>query len=352
MKFKRLTFSIALIGFLFLFSNALFAQKKPETLDIKRVWDKAPHNAFTDIGVFKGKLFIVFREGDAHIPNADNTGNGKIRIITSVDGEFWESAGLIEMNGVDLRDPKISVTPKSRMLITMGGSVYENGELKGVKTYYSYADPTGKKFSTPEEVNIDPQIASDYNWLWRVTWYEKTGYGVVYQSHVDGDPQKTKAFLVKTEKGNDFQLITELKIDGNPNEATVRFLSGAEMMIVVRRGSDDKKGMVGTSKAPYTDWTWDKLDIELGGPNFDIIPINKVLIGTRVQGPDGPYTALLMGKKNEPFVEVMKMPSGGDTGYPGIYNIAGYVWMSYYSSHEGKTAIYYARIPYSFLEKH
>jgi hypothetical protein len=351
MNFKRLSFSIVLYGFLMLFTHALVAQAKMETLDIKRVWDKAPHNAFTDLGVFKGKLFIVFREGDGHIPNADNTGNGKIRIISSTDGDFWESAGLIELNGVDLRDPKISITPKNRILIVMGGSVYDKGELKSISTYYSLADPDGKKFSTPEPVVLDPQIGADFNWLWRVTWYDKTGYGVVYQSHVDGDPGKTKAFLMKTDKGNEFELITELKIDGNPNEATVRFLSGAEMMIIARRGSDDKLGMIGTSKAPYTDWTWNKLDIELGGPNFDLIPINKVILGTRVTGPDGPYTALLMGKKNEPFVEVMKMASGGDTGYPGIYSIAGFVWMSYYSSHEGKSSIYYARIPYSFLEK-
>ena len=51
-------------------------------------------------------------------------------------------------------------------------------------------------------------------------------------------------------------------------------------------------------------------------------------------------------KKGEKFKEVMRLPSGGDTGYPGIFSIGGYVWMSYYSSHEGKTSVYYARIPY------
>ena len=36
--------------------------------------------------------------------------------------------------------------------------------------------------------------------------------------------------------------------------------------------------------------------------------------------------------------------SGGDTSYPGLVWHDGLLWMSYYSSHEGKTSIYLARI--------
>ena len=122
------------------------------------------------------------------------------------------------------------------------------------------------------------------------------------------------------------------------------------MMMIVRRGGDDKMGMMGTSKAPYTDWNWKKLDFQLGGPNFEVIPIDKILLATRMYSDEGNYTALLMGKKDEPFHEVMKLPSGGDNSYAGMFTIAGYVWLSYYSSHEGKASIYYARIPYKDLE--
>lgn len=328
----------------------LQAQTKEEPLEIKKIWDRAGHNAFTDITYFKNNLYIVFREGDGHIPNLDNTGNGKIRLLTSRDGEIWESAGIIKLDGVDLRDPKVSVTSKNKLLITMGGSVYDKRELKSISSYVSFSDATGKKFSDPELIELDESIKSDFDWLWRVTWYEKTGYGVMYQANVDGEKGKTKAYLVKTDKGQEYELITELDIEGNPNEATIGFLGGAEMMIVARRGGDDQMGMLGTSKAPYTDWTWEKLDFKLGGPDFDIMPIDKILIGTRIYSEEGPYTALMMGKKGESFREVMKLPSGGDTSYPGMFSIAGYVWLSYYSSHEGKASIYYARIPHSELK--
>jgi hypothetical protein len=38
------------------------------------------------------------------------------------------------------------------------------------------------------------------------------------------------------------------------------------------------------------------------------------------------------------------LPSGGDTSYPGMFWEQGEWWLSYYSSHEGKSAIYLARI--------
>lgn len=349
---NKLKFLTGLSCYLFFMVLALssIAQQKDEPSQVKRIWDRGGHNAFTDITYFKNKLYVVFREGDGHIPNKDNTGNGKIRILSSVDGEFWEPAALIELDGIDLRDPKISVTPKKKLMIVMGGSVYDKQELKSISSYVSMSNTNGEKFSVPEQIELDERIKSDFDWLWRVTWYAKTGYGVVYQSNVDGEKGKSKAWLVKTTKGTEYELVKELEIEGNPNEATIGFLSGAEMVIIARRGGDDQLGMMGTSKAPYTDWSWEKLDFKLGGPDFEVIPINKILIGTRVYSEDGPYTALLLGKKGEPFKEVMRLPSGGDTSYPGMFSIAGYVWFTYYSSHEGKASIYYTRIPYSELK--
>jgi hypothetical protein len=40
----------------------------------------------------------------------------------------------------------------------------------------------------------------------------------------------------------------------------------------------------------------------------------------------------------------LTLPSGGDTSYPGLVWHGGQLWISYYSSHEGKTSIYLARV--------
>ena len=335
----------ALLLLLLLFNLQIaHAQQKSETIEIKKIWDRAPHNAYTDITFFKGKFYVVFREGE----DGDSS-IGKIRILASQDGEFWESAGLLEMNGVDLRDPKITQTPKKRLLILFGGLQREGDQIASTTTYYSLSDPSGAKFAEPEPVELDERITGDHNWLWRITWYGKTGFGVVFQSHVDGDPQSSRALLVRTGKGDEVELVSELDIPGNPREATVRFLTGSEMAILVKR-EGDQPAMMGTSKEPYSDWTWEETDLQLTGPNFEVIPINKILIGLRMQDDNGAYTALIMRKKGEPYKEVMRLPSGGDTGYPGFFSIAGYIWMTYYASHEGKASIYYVQIPYEKLQ--
>jgi hypothetical protein len=39
-----------------------------------------------------------------------------------------------------------------------------------------------------------------------------------------------------------------------------------------------------------------------------------------------------------------KLPSGGDTSYAGLVWHDGVLWVSYYSSHEGKSAVYLAKV--------
>ncbi len=36
---------------------------KAEIVDLKKVWDGANHNAFTDLVWFQGRWFLTFREG-------------------------------------------------------------------------------------------------------------------------------------------------------------------------------------------------------------------------------------------------------------------------------------------------
>ena len=54
--------------------------------------------------------------------------------------------------------------------------------------------------------------------------------------------------------------------------------------------------------------------------------------------------ALLARLTRTSFEPVLKLPSGGDSSYAGMVWHQGLLWLSYYSSHEGKTSIYLARI--------
>jgi hypothetical protein len=48
------------------------------------------------------------------------------------------------------------------------------------------------------------------------------------------------------------------------------------------------------------------------------------------------------------YEPVLTLPSGGDCSYPGMVWHDDRLWISYYSSHEGKTSIYLAKVDPSF----
>ena len=53
-------------------------------------------------------------------------------MLESADGKAWTSVALIAEEGIDLRDPKLSITPDDRLMIVAGGSVYQGTKtLKG-----------------------------------------------------------------------------------------------------------------------------------------------------------------------------------------------------------------------------
>ena len=41
---------------------------------------------------------------------------------------------------------------------------------------------------------------------------------------------------------------------------------------------------------------------------------------------------------------LLQLPSGGDCSYPGMVWHDGLLWLSYYSSHEGRTGVYLAKV--------
>src|SRR5690242_1967499 len=98
--------------------------ESPRLVSVRKIWDQGQHNAFTDLIRFRGEWFATFRESGDHV-----AGDGKIRVLRSKDGDRWESAALLEEEGIDLRDPKLSMTPGGGLMIVAGGSVYQGTKV-------------------------------------------------------------------------------------------------------------------------------------------------------------------------------------------------------------------------------
>jgi hypothetical protein len=305
--------------------------QSPTLVSVQKIWDQGPHNAFTDLIRYRDEWFCAFRESDAHVG-----GNGGLRVLVSADGDHWKSAALVTEAGVDLRDPKLSISPDGRLMILAGGSIYvgQAGGLsyKGRQSRVAFSRD-GRRWTAPRKI-----LASG-DWLWRVTWHRHRAYGVSYLGTGTGP---RSGVLYTSRDGLLYTRVVDLDVPGVA-EVTVRFLPDHTMVALARREIDPRHGWIGTSRPPYTQWTWTEIPHRLGGPNFLVLPDGSLVAAGRAHTPSGPTTvvARMTTKSYEP---VLSLPSGGDTSYPGMVFRDGLLWMSYYSSHEGKSSIYLAKI--------
>ena len=210
--------------------TAVATASAPEIISVGKIWDRAPHSAFTDLVRYQGKWFCTFREGERHAGGR----NGRLRVLVSEDGDGWKSAALVTEEGVDLRDPKLSVMADGRLLLISGGSLYDGDRYLTRAPRVAFSG-NGFDWTPPRRV-----LAEDH-WIWRVTWHKGRGYGV---SKLGETPTPRRAFLYWTTDGIEWNWITEFKLPGltpearktAPSETTVRFLPDDRMVALIRPG--------------------------------------------------------------------------------------------------------------------
>lgn len=311
-------------------------------IDVRRLTDLKSYCAFTDLTRHDGSWYCVFREGDSHVPGRDGT----IRILTSSDGNDWSTAAEIAEPGIDLRDPKIVPTPDGRLMVLMGGSVYDgaNGDAKrnfvSARGRVSYSKD-GRTWSAPQPITIENE------WLWRVTWQDTTGYGVSYRNRGESGSALT---LWKSPDGLSYEHIAQLLPGGDdwPNETTLRFDTDGSLLALARRERGSRTAWLGRSRPPFTAWEWKDTGRMIQGPNF-IRAAQAWWYAGRDQPPGDSTVRTVVGRLDNGHARpLLTLPSGGDTSYPGLVEAApGELWISYYSSHEGTAGIYLARVAVS-----
>ena len=130
---------------LFLLLIPLLLSASDPQKQVTKIWDDAPHNAFTDLIRYENKFYCTFREGTGHVPGETGE-DGKIRILISEDGEEWESLALLAKRDYDLRDSKLSVTPDGRLMVLMGGSNYDGRKLINRLNHVSFLSKKKNSF--------------------------------------------------------------------------------------------------------------------------------------------------------------------------------------------------------------
>jgi hypothetical protein len=309
--------------------NGHVPQPNPRLAEVRRIWDQAPHNAFTDLARIGSEWVCVFREGTGHV-----SPDGGIRVLVSMDGVAWNPAAYLQMSGADLRDPKLVELPDGELLLT-AVAAYPASEAVRHQTHAWYS-PDGRTWSDAVAIG-EPNI-----WLWRVSWHEGVAYGVGYSTVGDRFTR-----LYRSEDGRRFEvLVPRLFDDGYANEASLGFETGGTMLALLRRDGEPNTAQVGWARPPYTDWVWRDLGVRMGGPHWLRVPEHSWLAAVRLYEPGARTVLGWLDPGTSRFNEWLELPSGGDTSYCGLQWDDNQLWVSYYSSHEKRSSIYLARVEF------
>lgn len=292
-----------------------------------------------DLVQFNDKMLVAFRESDSHYAGSD----GIIRILESTNGIVWNLVTTVELEGWDLRDPKLSVMPNGKLMLLVGASKYLSDKTRVDHCSLAAFSEDSLTFTSFHTIPIGDE------WLWKITWHKGVGYGVSYYWT---DPKDIKSpwrtSLYKTVDGIEYEKVTDFLIPGHPNETALRFQQHNEMVALVRRnGAGQRTAWIGSSFPPYEDWLWNETPFHIGGPDFVALPNGSLIAGGRCFAPT-PYgwfaKTALWNMTTASLEPILILPTFGDTGYTGMLYEEPYLWMAYYSSHEGKSCIYLAKL--------
>lgn len=315
------------------------------------IWRQGLHSAFTDLIRFNEHWLCCFREADAHACTKRKGGSrdGIIRLLRSPDGVEWLPSHEFVHEGMDLRDPHFSVTSDNRLMLSAVGRKYskEGGDDGQYVCCQSFC-----AFSTDGQDWTDLQHSGESGpWIWQVRWHDGYAYSWIR------NPEEAKPCplrLLCSPDGLDWKETAYME---SGNEAALLIKADGSMLSLVR----NENSFIGHSEPPYTDWKWTRLGRFIGGPVLLELSNGLVVAGGRLIDPPeidestlGARTAVTvlacLDLKDKSYTPVLRLPSGGDCGYPGLYEHDGMVWTSYYSSHEGRSAIYLAQIPVAAFE--
>lgn len=294
-----------------------------ELIRLTRIGDQAPHSAFTDLCRFRNHWYCAFREASGHMRR-----DGQLRLLASPDGADWSAAALLAVPGGDLRDPMLSPAPDGRLLLTAA--------LAGPRGHRTLAWRSGDGLSWDGPAAVGE---ADW-WLWRPAWHGGMAYGVAYATA--GAPGLR---FYAAADGLAYRVrVAELLTEDRPSEAALLFGDDGAVLCLARCDAPGARARLGSARPPYTQWHWQSLDRGFDSPCLLALPDGSILAAGRDRRPAERTVLCRLDPAAARLDEWLTLPSGGDCGYPGLVFHGGRVWMSYYSSHEGRSCVYLARL--------
>ena len=302
---------------------------------LRQVYNDGNHNAFTDLCRFQGRYYLTFRScPEGHMLFTSS----RILVMRSDDGQAWSLVHAFSVAERDVRDPHFLVFQDKLFVYTGTWLVYP-GEPHRLDTTehqgYCAWSSDGESWHGPQRCE-----GTHGYYIWRAATYG----GVAY---LNG--RRTKDFMVVPDRKEDDALQESWLLqsaDGihwqplgliQPaygDETALLFTKEGEALAVARC-TWGKPAQLCRAQPPYTAWTRQDLARYVGGPLLAQWG-NRYLVGGRKVLDRTKPTTVLYWLTDSHLEEILELPSGGDTSYPGFVEVTPtHGLLSYYSSHEG-----------------
>lgn len=321
------------IKLLFLAGASLVAAGNPpapqeaEIVDVRMIWGRAPHNAATDLLRFRERWYCVFREG-----RLAASPDGAVRVLSSPDGNVWQSSALVSLPDTDLRDPKLSTTSYGRLLLL--AEAVSDGVAGAARRTLGWTSADAREWEGPLRAGDDGMR------LGRVTWRLNRAYSVGYSSPGPGPVR-----LYSSGDGERFSVQADNLLPPRQDaEAGLLFGRDGSALCLLRGDGAGSPAQLGKSRAPYKAWSWSGLNTSVAAPNILELADGRVIVAGSIPGNDARIALWWLDPEHGTLKEFLRLPSGGESGSPGLALHEGMLWLAYHSSHEGRAMIYLARV--------
>lgn len=272
----------------------------PYIISTRKIYTGKPYASFTSLVNHEGRFYCAFREAKKHYdPSGEDV--GVVKILYSKDGKRWQSFLTYSVDGIDLRDPKLTVTPEGKIMLLVEEVKYEKKVAVLRKTCVSFF--SSNKLHT-ELLPISFMSDMKWNWLWDITWIEGTAYGYIYVPYF--------AF-VKSSDGINYELVDKPTIDNFPTEASV-VRWGNKFVSVVRRKQNAYVGMSNDGKQ----WQWKDGGMQMGCPKLFIHKDKVYAVGRAYNGKAKSTSLFRIDTDNGKITKLLELSSDKDSAYPGI----------------------------------
>lgn len=335
------------MGTLFLTATAgeSVAEIKGQLVSSKVIWDRARINRDADIVRYHDRWFVVCCEKTGEFST-----DAALRVISSTDGDTWESAALLQgpIPKLSYRyDPAFSVTDDGQLMLSSLGT--------RTKTWFSR---DGRTWSEPTRIGPKDQDLA----FSRIAW--NNGIGLSY-AHGDSCGNSSTIQFFSSRDGKDFQSLVEETVGGIPDDAQVIFDGDRAYCLMTRQSTDIDRltgpresgrpfeaAMLGAATPPYTAWEWKTIEASISVPNLLRLPDRRIIAAIGVTGKRDAITLGEFNLATGTLTEFLDLPvpvedlvqAAYHRQIVGLAHHDGHVWVSYHATHAGKLSIHLAKV--------